>query len=590
MNGKSLRTSKTVKSCSGQGKSWKPLRLTLGCVLLLFIWAGCSSSHYQKTADKEVYKILAQKEAQIFGTTNAFTIDTKYSATDPNEIKAQHIISERLEEGDQLITIRGALDMAVANSREYQLNKENLYLSALSLTGERYAFTPQFFAGSTGAANRDTSADISATANSKVGMDWFLRTGGSLSVALANDITKYFTGGTSREATSVITLDITQPLLRGAGAKVAAENLTQAERNVIYSLRSYTQYQRTFAFGIVSAYYRILREKDTVRNQYNNYLRLKDSSERSAMLAQDNRLPPSQADQARQSELQAKRAYESAVKSYQDLVNSFKLTLGVPISQELKFADKALDDIREVGLIPLSFDVVTGYKVAVTNQLEVLNDIDTFEDAKRKITVAASALKTGLNFFANTSLTSDGRDDYTKFNIDNYKISSGLQLDLPIDRLLKRNDYRKTLVNFERAIRNLALSLDSLHGDIDEGLRQLNLLRRNYETQKIEMTLANRRVEREELLLKAGRSQIRDLLEAQDARVRSQNGLTQTLVDYHVARLSLLLRIGVLDTNVEDFWLARHPLPGETTPPAPLANAPATNTDDLITPEQLFGK
>lgn len=553
------------------------------------ILAGCSSRQYAKQADKEVYKIIAQKELAIFGKTNDFTVDTQYKTTiDPYALKAEAIITERLEKGDRLLTLQDALQLAIERSRDYQFNKEQLYLTALTLTGERYEFGPKFFGSSTASANRSTTGDRSNNLESRVGATQALRTGGRLGVALANDLLRYFTGDPQREAVNVVSVNLVQPLLRGAGSTVATENLTQAERNVVYQLRTFTQYQRTFAVGIVSSYYRILREKDTVRNQYSNYLRLKASSERSAALAVDSRLTPTQADQARQGELQARRSYIGSVKNYQDLVNNFKITLGISESVDLKFDDKSLDDIRNAGLIPLNFDEVNCYKMAVTNQLDLLNVIDRFEDSQRKLKVFASALKPGLDLFANADLASNQPRDYTKFNMDHVRASAGVQLDLPFDRLKQRNAYRAALVTFERDIRNLSLELDDLRRDIDEGLRNLNLLRQTYEVQLVEQSLAERRVEREELLLQASRSQIRDLLDAQDSRVRAQNAVTQNLVDYHIARLNLLLRIGALRTDFEKFWIAEHTIPGvEIKPPEPSKDI--NSVDNLITPDQLFG-
>lgn len=562
--------------------------MAVSLCLLLGIWGGCTSKQYAKRADKETYRIIAQKEAAIFGRTNEFTIDTKYSSIDPYELKAQHIISERLETGDKLLTLPDALEVAVQNSREYQLNKEQLYLSALTLTGSRYGFGLQYEGKSDGTATRESAGDVKGSLDTSATATQFMRTGGRLTAALANGLSKYFTGAPQKEAISVVSLDFVQPLLRGAWAKVAAENLTQAERDVVYAVRTYSQFQKSFAVGIVSSYYRILREKDTVRNQYSNYLRLKASAERSAAYAVD-RGSPSQADQARQSELQARRAYISAVKRYQDVVNDFKITLGLPVGMELKFDDAALNDIRQAGLLPLEFDQVIGYQVAVTNQLEVLNSIDKFEDTQRKIRVAASGLKPMLKFFAKAELESEGKLDYTKFDIDKVRVESGLNLDLPIDRLLERNTYRAALVSFEARIRTLSLDLDDLRRDISEALRNLTQLQQSYELQQIELKLADRRVEREELLLKAGRSQIRDLLEAQDARIRSQNGVTQTLVDYHIARLNLLLRIGVLNTDIDRFWIAEHPLPGVAASTTSVAVKPVAGNEPLVTPEELFG-
>ncbi len=581
---KLLNGKRSQKRSRMGNRPWLGVFFGLAAVVAM---AGCSSRQYAKRADKEAYRIIAKKEAAIFGRTNEFTIATRYSGTDPYELKAQQIISERLESGDKLLTLADALEIAVQNSRDYQLQKERLYLTALTLTGNRYTFGPQFLAQSTGTLARDSAARTSGNVDSVVEGTQLLRTGGRLTATLANGLFKYFTGAPQKEAISVVSLDFVQPLLRGAWAKVAAENLTQAERNVVYELRTYNHFQKTFAVNIVSSYYRILREKDTVRNQYGNYLRVRASMERVAAQSEAGRTTATQADQALQSELSSRRNYISAVKRYQDVVNDFKITLGLPVGMILKFDDKALDDIRDAGLTPLQFNQVAGYQLAVTNQLEVLNSIDQFEDTQRKIRVAASGLKPGLNFFARADLDSEGNIDYTKFDIDKVRVSTGLQLDLPVDRLLERNAYRAALVNFEARIRTLSLELDDLRRDISEALRNLEQLSQIYEIQKDELKLAERRVEREEMFLEAGRSQIRDLLESQDARIRSQNGLTQTLVDYHIARLNLLLRIGVLKTDIERFWIADQSLPSQIS--SAMTPAVSAAPESLITPDQLFG-
>jgi outer membrane protein TolC len=544
---------------------------------------GCSSAHHRRSADREVYGIVEQKHAQVFGRTNGFSIDTAYSHRDPKDIPPDEIIEERLARQRRLISLDEALRLAVANSRTYQLRKENLYLAGLSLTRERYEFSPQFFARGTATAERESDGEWRGDASPRVGVDHFLRSGGRLTAAIANDLVRYFSGDPRREATTVLTLNFVQPLLRGAGADVVAENLTQAERDVIYEIRSFSQFQRSFAVDIISTYYRILREKDTVRNNYNNYLLLVKSSERAQAQARD-RLPPSQADQARQSELRSKRNYISSVRRYLDQLDDFKLNLGLPLGIEIDLEDSPLDDLRNVGLPAVPVSEEAAYRLAVDRQLELLNEIDRFEDSKRKIIVAANRLKTTLNFFANVTLESEAPTDYTRFDADDVRVVTGLTLDLPLDRLRERNDYRTTLIRFERQVRALSLALDSLRGNINEGLRALEESRRLYEIQLKELELANTRVERETLLVQAGRTEIRNLLEAQDAQIAAQNGVTQTLVNYHVARLVLLRDIGVLDINQENFWLKPQVLPPDRVRPDP-----RPESDQLITPEQLFG-
>jgi outer membrane protein TolC len=56
------------------------------------------------------------------------------------------------------------------------------------------------------------------------------------------------------------------------------------------------------------------------------------------------------------------------------------------------------------------------------------------------------------------------------------------------------------------------------------------------------------------LFLEAGRAEIRDVLESQEALVSAQNALTAALVNYRVGELALQRDLGVLALNEEGLW------------------------------------
>src|SRR5207244_5707993 len=204
---------------------------------------------------------------------------------------------------------------------------------------------------------------------------------------------------------------------------------------------------------------------------------------------------------------------------------------------ELSLDDSALEELSQTGLIPVVLGEEEGYQIAVAHRLDLLNAIDRFEDSKRKITVAADRLKADVNLFANASLASQGPTDYASFDVNSYRSSAGLQLNLPLDRLVERNSYRTALINFERELRSLSLTLDNTRNEVRRGIRTLEQARQDYQIQKTAVELADRRVASAQILLQAGRAEIRDLLEAQSAQLQARNAVTQSLVDYHVARL-----------------------------------------------------
>ncbi len=561
----------------------QPRGLTGALLLAVALLCGCTASHYRGSADREVYKILREGEIKHLGKTNNFNIDTRYSKRAPDSIKSTEIIQERLLAEQRKVGLEEALKIAVENNRQYQSRKELLYLTALSLTTERYNFGPKFFGTSTASGLRDVNGDRSGEVSSRAGVGQLLKSGASVSLAIANDVLHYYTGDPRPTATTTMSVNLLQPLLRGAGVAIVGENLKQSERNAIYEIRAYSHFQNTFAVDIVTAYYRLLQQKDTVRNTYNNYRNLVLARERAEALSKD-RLPAFQVDQARQDELSSKSSYIFAVESYKTSLDGFKNTLGLPIGVELALDDAALEDLSKVGLLPVQLTEIDCYEIAVKSRLDVLNEIDRFEDSKRKIKVVADTLKADLNIFANASLGSDAPTDYTKFDLKNYRAGAGVQLNLPLDRLRERNSYRTALINFESQTRSLSLTLDGVRAAVRQGLRTLEQARQNYQIQQRAVELADRRVEIAPLLLAAGRAIIRDQLEAQTAQFLAHNALTQALVDYHVARLGLLINIGKLETGEAHFWTRDQPIAKRGDAPA------APKEDEVIPPEKLFGK
>src|SRR5262249_10824106 len=118
-----------------------------------------------------------------------------------------------------LLTLDQAAELAMFNSREYQDQRENLYLAALPVTLERFALSSQFFAAFeairayTGRGTPQGQTNT-WTLNSGFGISKILPTGALLLFNLANQTVFDFIS--PKKTTSVTTLrfDAIQPLLR----------------------------------------------------------------------------------------------------------------------------------------------------------------------------------------------------------------------------------------------------------------------------------------------------------------------------------------------------------------------------------------
>ena len=549
-------------------------------ILGLTTWLGCQTEGHRADADAEVLAILNERSRQILGEEAGTNLVSTTVGERPDTVSPARIIQERFADGGRTLTLPAALEMAERHNRSYQLQRETLYLQALSLTGTRHKFVWNPSSTVDLGIARQTDGGLRGDSDADVSVQKLFQTGASVTATLANDLVLYFDG---KPKVPDLTLKLTQPLLRGAGAEIAAEVLTQAERDVVYAVRDYSHYQKTFAIETVGEYFRVLQDKDAVRNSYNNYLNLQKARDRAEAMAEAERLARYQVDQARQSELSARVKYLKAVESYRQALDGFKQRLSLPLGEALRLEDRALTDLVAQGLTPLELDERHGYLMAVTNRLDVLNEVDRFEDAQRKVRVAASDLKPGLDVVVDVSLK---KQFYSSFSPEEFASTSGLKLKLPLNQLTERNAYRTSLINFEKQMRKLATELDSLRENIREGIRALEQERENYFIQKAALDLARQQVEVMPLLLQNDDADIRDQLEAQADLVEAQNDVTSAVVDYHVARWNLLKNLGVLSVEGEQFWLKNQSVSGSSTADNPEA---AEILPEVITPEQVFG-
>ncbi|MCX5771042.1 MAG: hypothetical protein NTZ09_12330, partial [Candidatus Hydrogenedentes bacterium] len=133
-------------------------------VIVAVCVAGCSTTHYAKSADKEAYRVLAEKTPAVPGMDPNFTIESQpVPPLDglPAAEESPPFLGEAGagEAGGRILSLEKALELAVKHNRQYQNQKESLYLQALSLTLERHRYTP-IFSGTGEAAYGRTTQDV----------------------------------------------------------------------------------------------------------------------------------------------------------------------------------------------------------------------------------------------------------------------------------------------------------------------------------------------------------------------------------------------------------------------------------------------
>jgi len=481
------------------------------------------------------------------------------------------------ERGSRIISLQKALELAVQHSRSYQNSKEQLYLSGLSLTLARHQFAPLFSGtGSGGIAGQTEQAtqlipdptdpsrflpvlsdnlveQDSVQANGSVRVDWLLRDIGRISAAFTADFSRFLAGDPRTFTSSQLGATFTRPLLRNAGFKQEAENLIQAERNLLYALRTFTLYRKDFTVQIASAYYNVLGSRDAVRNSYQNLQSSRKMGERTRALAEEGRYKQADLGRMETQGLTTESAWIGAIRSYKSALDNFKLTLGVSTDAKLVLDDQ---ELAQLAIRHPQISAEDAIQVALAARLDYQSARDQVEDSTRKVKLAADGLKMQVDLVAGASINNN-QADTTGFplpQLDRYRWNAGLNLDPALDRKPQRNTYRVALISQGQSARSQAQLEDQIKLEVRDNWRALEQAKRNYEISEISVKTAERRVEEQNLLAELGRASALDQVDAQNSLVDALNQRTQALVGHTIARLRFWDSMGIVYVKENGQW------------------------------------
>lgn len=403
--------------------------LVVAASLLAITLGGCSRAFYRQQADNEAYCLIQQKANNPHWALDGYTItvDPRSRMFDPfapdcppmpeddpasnefmncvdnkrgypdwtrNGVNGQienpawMAYVQTDERGIAQVDSDDAVRLALLNSRDYQQQLENLYLSALDVSFQRFQFDSQFFAGysvfytADGPRRRGSGGNSSSvlelnTASSGArpwAMQKAFSTGSTLVVGLANSLVWQFSGPDDYTGTTLLDFTLVQPLLRNAGRDVILEGLTQSERSLLADVRSLELYRQAFYVEImtgrsataplatgggVGGYLGLLQSAQQIRNQEDNVERLRSNLFRLEQVLLELRTRSGetglinnilrqdlQVAQARQALFSAESQLLTSRNAYQAQLDNFKFTLGLPPQWCMNVDDPMLDQFQ----------------------------------------------------------------------------------------------------------------------------------------------------------------------------------------------------------------------------------------------------
>ncbi|MHC4441681.1 MAG: TolC family protein [Planctomycetota bacterium] len=570
---------------------------------------GCQ--WFAEDADREVYRLLDRRQQQAVGTRHDVRIadnDTIASDLagpkrhDPAYDFVPHPIDADVPESFQRtstqpsssttqptsaaanrkeLSLADALAYAFEHSRDFQTAKEDLYVKALELTLERHMWTPRLmgeidslYANYGQIRNFDHAMDAIAL----IGVEQNLPYGGTVTAQVLNTLMRDLTHHITSGETGQILIEANIPLLRGAG-KVAYESRYQAERKLIYAVRTFTRFRRSLAVDIAGDYFSLQQLRQEIVNAEQSIKSLTFERDRAyaKVIEQGGskeKLTKLDVDRADQDRLVAENAKSISIEAYQTALDEFKISIGMSIETPIDVQypeEPAKETVTNGKMQPSTLEEAIrmpdvtekeAIRVALKYRLDLLNDLDAINDARRGVWIAKNNLLPNLDAFGSVQLdTNPAKLNTLSYNSERTTWRAGLNLELPLDRKEERNALRSAIISKRQSLRNYEQAKDFVRLQVRRAMRQLYQAQTSLGIQIAATKLASKRSDfvKERLMnpRKGETLNNRDFVEAEEDLLEARNQLAQAQAQLLLAILEFRRDTGTLRIDEEGKWAAQ---------------------------------
>jgi hypothetical protein len=327
-----------------------------------------------------------------------------------------------LQSNERMYRIRldQAVELGLYNSREFQDRREDLYLAALPVSLERFGFSAQAFAAERmllSLGGRETSpVGQQWQINTSAGFGRRFSTGAALLVQLANQVVVDLSSGRPSVSAGTLGLTLTQPFLRGGGFAVTLEALTQAERNLVYAIRSFAHFRSVFFVALTGqgdytnspyglqglsvnlgrgigsnltanpvGYLPTILRSAILANERSNVAAFEQYLRQYQNLEEGGAVNKLQVGRIEQQLLQGRVTVLLRTQEYIDNIDNFKLQLGLPATFPLELDETPLRPIRDqLGRIEQVYEQFRQFEAAA-GRFDVNEPAAALRDRWRKL-------------------------------------------------------------------------------------------------------------------------------------------------------------------------------------------------------------
>ncbi len=328
-----------------------------------------------------------------------------------------------------------------------------------------------------------------------------------------------------------LSVNFSQPLLKGAGAKVATASQRIAHLNEDANLITLRSTVMGTIFGVIQSYRGFMQAKRQVEINERSLVRAKEQFEINRALIDAGRmaqveLVQSESDVANQevSLLNTQNALDAARLNLLKILDIDKRTQIVPIEQ------------LQANAVALDYD--KSLELAWQYRPDYLQQLLSHSVAEINLTLAESNKLWNLSFNTGYGITGNGTRSYVRTldhatDLDNTGFTAGLALQIPWfgDYTREQQQLNAKVALAQSDIRFKELR-ESIEIEVQDGLRNIEMQIKQVKLATMARQLSEKKLEIEKEKLKAGKTTNFQLVSFQNELVNSQNGELNAIISY----------------------------------------------------------
>lgn len=475
-----------------------------------------------------------------------------------------HGFQQLVHSGKLQLSLNDAVFLALANNTEIQVDQTQIDQAKSAINAARAPFDPTVNALFNTSRSTESGFSQAAIAPTLSGLSQIFQLGYSQTLETGTTVqtfvnaTKFSSniafGFVNPSVFGTVSIQITQPLLRGAGLVPNRGPIIVAQRNLDQSRATFRRQVATVLLNVLTQYWNVVEARDSLTVEQNLLAQAQQSYDHDKQALEKGALPPLDIYRS-ESEVAARRVTEIqaeyAVKQAEDV---FRNAIGADIDPNIRALDLDLTQNPEPSKELLTVDIAGELQKALANRPDLDAQRLQLSSDDLNIKIARNGLRPQLNLTANyqgagLNTTTNGPflealDQTFGFSQPTY--GAGLSLNLPIHNYAAKSAYASAEVNKRRDLYSDRQIRQQITLDVANAVHQLEQSKLSMEAAKIALNLAQKNMQAEQRKYELGAETLYVVLQTQSELAQAEQSAIQAQVNYQLAVASVYYSTGEL--------------------------------------------